>query len=200
MAMLEAACEQYSRRTGGRADLAQVVLSSVQYCWSTEPTEKRAARKRREGATQVVYVKCAECGEGAVRTTDGLVAVPREVIAEAEKEATCVDAIEDIPRGNHEGSTPDRPEVPPEQRDSPADEGLRELVLLRDGNRCTVPGCGSQIACQAHHITWRRHGGKTHLDNMMTVCAIHHAAIHQGILVLKGSVSRGVEFLRRAVG
>jgi hypothetical protein len=200
MAMLEAACEQYSKTTGARADLAQVVLSSVRYCWSTESAEVRPKRKRREGATQVVYVKCSECGEGAVRTADGFVAVPKEVIAEVEKEARRVDASEDFPRGNERESAPDRPEVPPQQRDSPADDRLRELVLLRDGYRCTVPGCGSQIACQAHHITWRRHGGKTKLDNMTTVCAVHHAAIHQGILILKGSVSGGVEFKRRAVG
>ena len=32
--------------------------------------------------------------------------------------------------------------------------------------------------CKLHHIIWWRHGGRTDLDNLIPVCAQHHANIH----------------------
>ncbi len=46
---------------------------------------------------------------------------------------------------------------------------------------CVVPGCTLPPGrCQAHHITWWRHGGATDLDNLVLLCTRHHTAVHTG--------------------
>ena len=32
--------------------------------------------------------------------------------------------------------------------------------------------------CKLHHIIWWRNGGRTDLDNLLPVCSLHHANIH----------------------
>jgi hypothetical protein len=42
----------------------------------------------------------------------------------------------------------------------------RKALVARDRG-CVVPGCAAPIAaCDAHHITWWRHGGHTDLANL----------------------------------
>jgi hypothetical protein len=36
-------------------------------------------------------------------------------------------------------------------------------------------------ACDAHHVSWWRHGGGTDLDNLALACGHHHTAIHTRI-------------------
>ncbi len=44
---------------------------------------------------------------------------------------------------------------------------------------CAIAGCTiSYDRCKLHHIIWWRHGGRTDLDNLLPVCAGHHANIH----------------------
>ncbi len=44
---------------------------------------------------------------------------------------------------------------------------------------CSIPGCSTSYdRCKLHHIRWWRHGGRTDLDNLVPVCAVHHAKIH----------------------
>ncbi|BAN00970.1 HNH endonuclease signature motif containing protein [Ilumatobacter coccineus] len=44
---------------------------------------------------------------------------------------------------------------------------------------CAIPGCAVRYdRCKLHHIVWWRHGGRTDLDNLLPVCAAHHAKIH----------------------
>ncbi len=44
---------------------------------------------------------------------------------------------------------------------------------------CAIPGCSTAYdRCKLHHLIWWRHGGRTDLDNLLPVCAIHHAKIH----------------------
>ncbi len=54
----------------------------------------------------------------------------------------------------------------------------RRAVLARDRG-CQAPGCTIIAAwCQIHHLkAWKR-GGNTDIDNLITLCAHHHAAIH----------------------
>jgi hypothetical protein len=52
----------------------------------------------------------------------------------------------------------------------------RDYVIARD-QRCI--GCGAPASrCQIHHIHWRRHGGKTLVDNLTLVCWGCHHSIH----------------------
>ncbi len=61
-----------------------------------------------------------------------------------------------------------------------ATRGQLRALAARDRG-CIVPGCTLSLdRCQAHHITWWRHGGATDLDNLALLCESHHAAVHTG--------------------
>jgi hypothetical protein len=57
----------------------------------------------------------------------------------------------------------------------------RLALAERDGG-CAHPGCRRPIAhTQAHHIRWwKRHGGRTDLDNGVLLCSFHHHVLHDG--------------------
>ncbi|BAN02213.1 HNH endonuclease signature motif containing protein [Ilumatobacter coccineus] len=53
----------------------------------------------------------------------------------------------------------------------------RALRALYSG--CAIPGCATSYdRCKLHHIVWWRNGGRTDLDNLLPVCAVHHTKIH----------------------
>jgi hypothetical protein len=44
---------------------------------------------------------------------------------------------------------------------------------------CAIPGCTvAYDRCKLHHIIWWRNMGRTDLDNLLPVCSVHHAKIH----------------------
>ncbi|BAN00735.1 HNH endonuclease signature motif containing protein [Ilumatobacter coccineus] len=44
---------------------------------------------------------------------------------------------------------------------------------------CAIPGCTTNYdRCKLHHVVWWRNGGRTDLDNLLPVCAVHHTKIH----------------------
>ncbi len=54
----------------------------------------------------------------------------------------------------------------------------RALRALYSG--CAIPGCSVRYdRCKLHHIIWWRNGGCTDVDNLLPLCARHHANIHQ---------------------
>jgi 5-methylcytosine-specific restriction endonuclease McrA len=55
-------------------------------------------------------------------------------------------------------------------------QDLQHRVLKRDGWRCQV--CGSRTELQVHHIQSRALLGADVEDNLFTVCAACHRAIH----------------------
>lgn len=56
---------------------------------------------------------------------------------------------------------------------------LRRQLLARDGNRCTFPGCEMRRFLRLHHMHWWEFGGKTNVDNLITVCHTHHKLVHE---------------------
>ena len=57
-----------------------------------------------------------------------------------------------------------------------ADDNQWRALIARDGG-CI--GCSAHPSrCEAHHITWRRNGGATDIDNLVLVCTHHHHLIH----------------------
>src|SRR5262249_17162400 len=54
---------------------------------------------------------------------------------------------------------------------------LRREVLARDGWRCQQ--CGSTASLHVHHRLFRSHGGEDGMDNLITICAHCHDAIHR---------------------
>ncbi|HWO18783.1 MAG TPA: hypothetical protein VNO30_08400 [Kofleriaceae bacterium] len=70
----------------------------------------------------------------------------------------------------------------------------REQVLARDGHCCTVPGCRRNIGLDLHHISYQSHGGSHSLTNLLTICDLHHQAVHFGKLVIRGTAPDHVTF------
>jgi hypothetical protein len=61
------------------------------------------------------------------------------------------------------------------------------FVFVRDGFRCTVPGCSSYRELQAHHIWWRSAGGGDEERNLVTLCAFHHLrGVHARTICVTG--------------
>jgi hypothetical protein len=54
---------------------------------------------------------------------------------------------------------------------------LRQLRYRDRG--CRFPGCGTRAFTQAHHILWRRHGGRHELANLVLICSFHHKLVHE---------------------
>ena len=63
---------------------------------------------------------------------------------------------------------------------------VRRFVLLRDRKRCTVPGCRAARHIDVHHIQPRHLGGGHEAENLTSLCAGHHRALHDGRLKLTG--------------
>ena len=60
---------------------------------------------------------------------------------------------------------------------------LRRAVRDRDRCRCRFPGCESRRV-DLHHIQYWSNGGKTSLDNLLSLCRYHHMLIHdRGYLI-----------------
>ena len=55
----------------------------------------------------------------------------------------------------------------------------RLIVLKRDGNKCQAIGCiRSGVGLHAHHKIARCDGGNHRLENLVTLCDVHHAIVH----------------------
>jgi hypothetical protein len=73
------------------------------------------------------------------------------------------------------------------QQDIPP--ALRRAVLRRDERRCRVAGCRNATFLDLHHIRPRSEGGRHSADNLVTLCAAHHRALHRGELRSAGHAS-----------
>ena len=63
----------------------------------------------------------------------------------------------------------------------------RKVVFARDQHRCRVPGCRSARNLEVHHIVHREDGGSREPSNLVLVCSGHHAAHHNGTLIIRGT-------------
>jgi 5-methylcytosine-specific restriction endonuclease McrA len=68
------------------------------------------------------------------------------------------------------------PRLPRLQLDGVSYESLRQQVLRRDCWRCQL--CGAMSNLEVHHKLFRSHSGADSEENLITVCAACHAAIH----------------------
>jgi len=73
------------------------------------------------------------------------------------------------------GATPKRPRL---RLDPELYEELRNQVLRRDGWRCQA--CGTMSNLEVHHRQFRSHSGDDSEQNLITICAVCHAEIHEG--------------------
>ncbi len=63
---------------------------------------------------------------------------------------------------------------------------LRHVVVDRD-RCCRFPGCGRTVNLDVHHLIHWADGGPTDLDNLVTLCSLHHRLHHQGHFTIRGN-------------
>src|SRR5262245_54961734 len=135
-------------------------------------------------AHQIAYQQCPDCRRvtqhGAGREIDSA----PEVVDRASCDA------------RHLGSL-DAPV--PERATTTVTPRVREQVFARDHHRCTAPGCRSARNLEVHHIVEQARGGTHELSNLCLLCSGHHAALHAGLLTIRGRAPYELE-LRWAYG
>jgi hypothetical protein len=122
-------------------------------------------------AHQIAYQKCPDCR----RTTQNGAGRQVDIAPEAFERASC-DA-KDI--GSLDVAVPQRATTAVTPR-------IREQVFARDHHRCIAPGCRSARNLEIHHIIEQASGGTHELSNLCLLCSGHHAALHAGLLTIRG--------------
>jgi hypothetical protein len=70
----------------------------------------------------------------------------------------------------------------------------RREVRRRDRN-CRFPGCTNSMYTNVHHIVHWADGGKTDLDNLVTLCNFHHHRLHEQGWQMSGDPNGELKFL-----
>jgi Domain of unknown function (DUF222)/HNH endonuclease len=72
---------------------------------------------------------------------------------------------------------------------------LRRAARERDTCRCRFPGCESRRV-DLHHIRYWSHGGRTSLDNRVSLCKYHHMLVHDRGYLMAAKPGGGFAFYR----
>ncbi len=56
---------------------------------------------------------------------------------------------------------------------------IRRALRSRDGG-CRFPGCTNRRFVDGHHVQHWADGGETSLENLVTLCRLHHRLVHEG--------------------
>jgi hypothetical protein len=173
------------------------VRSSTMAQWVSEKTRRSDARgerlddetvlldllhPREDGDLppyQVAITTCRECGKHHQLAAGTEIEVPASTAACARCDA--------IDLGDLEAETPPRIVKTVTKR-------MKQQVKARDRFTCCVPGCRSQQHLDLHHILFQLLGGKHISSNLITICAGHHRALHEGKLVVTGKAPHHLTF------
>jgi hypothetical protein len=128
---------------------------------------------------QIAYQQCPDCK----RATQSGAGRQIDINEEAFERAAC-DARS---LGSLDAEAPERATATVTPR-------VREQVFARDHHRCTVPGCRSARNLEVHHIVEQARGGGHELRNLTLLCSGHHAALHAGLLTMRGEAPYGIAF------
>lgn len=132
---------------------------------------------------QVALQVCEKCRAARIQARGATVGVEQDVVEAAACDAQTVDVP--VEAGTHVGPLRAVQSIPP---------SVRRLVHHRDEGRCRVPGCRHAVFVDVHHIDPKTEGGTHDPENLVTLCAAHHRAIHRGALGVSGRCSTGLEF------
>jgi hypothetical protein len=72
---------------------------------------------------------------------------------------------------------------------------IRRAARERDGCRCRFPGCESRRV-DLHHIQHWVNGGRTDLDNLISLCPWHHKLVHDRGYLIAAPPGGGFAFYR----
>lgn len=138
-----------------------------------------AARDAGQASYQIGLIVCERCQTATQRAGGDDVVVDAATVERAECDAQHL--------GRVDVATPGRATqtVPPK---------TRRAVSRRHGDRCAVPGCRHAAFVDIHHVDRRADGGDHDPERLVTLCGAHHAAVHEGTLVVRGTYSTGFRF------
>jgi hypothetical protein len=169
---------------GQRLSDDELIQSVFRRAYGERPSEGAQANENAGSPAYKIAVKqCPDCHR-AWQSTGGRDIEVDPVVAEC---AAC-DAVD---LGSLDAEAPERSTQTVTPR-------KREQVLARDGYGCVVPGCRRNIGLDVHHVQYQHHGGGHELRNLVTICDLHHRAVHFGKLIICGTAPGGLafEFLR----
>ncbi|MGH9750063.1 MAG: HNH endonuclease signature motif containing protein [Candidatus Polarisedimenticolia bacterium] len=68
-----------------------------------------------------------------------------------------------------------------------------DAIYIRDGWRCTAPGCTSRRNLEDHHLRYRSRGGDDAPENRACLCRFHHqCGEHGGLASCRGTAPLGI--------
>lgn len=120
---------------------------------------------------QLSISTCGTCAKSFLRTAGREVVVPPSMLDTARCDARFIGDLE--------------AELPPRALASVSPR-MREQVLARDRNACTVPGCRSKRFLHIHHIEFQSLGGRHVMSNLTALCSSHHTHLHEAVLEVRG--------------
>jgi hypothetical protein len=134
----------------------------------TATTQVVAARTR---SYQLSISTCRSCAKSYLLAAGREVEVPRSLLEAARCDSRFIGDLEaDIPPRALSSVTP----------------RMREQVLARDRNECSVPGCRAKRFLDVHHVKPASLGGKHASWNLTTLCFGHHQLLHDDKLTVSG--------------
>jgi hypothetical protein len=142
---------------------------------------------------QVKLDVCENCRRGWQEGRGQTVEVPPEVVEMAECDGQQIGVIPSRV-DTHVAHAPTEPSTKPARATQSIPPSVRRKVLRRDRGCCVVPGCTHGSFLDVHHIKPREEGGGHDADQLVTLCGAHHAAVHQGRIVIEGRASERLEF------
>jgi hypothetical protein len=130
--------------------------------------------ERTSAPYQIAVTVCEQCAGGWMTSGGRKYALSRADVERAGCDAQRI--------GSLDSDTPGRAT----QDVSPS---TRRKVKRRDGGRCRIPGCRSTRCLELHHIVARTSGGSHDAENLILLCDACHAALHRGLISIRGTSS-----------
>ena len=130
-------------------------------------------------AHQIAYQQCPDCRRATQNGAGREIDIEPEVFERAACDARNLGALD---------------AASPERATTTVTPRIREQVFARDKHRCKVPGCRSARNLEVHHIIEQSKGGTHELSNLCLLCSGHHAALHEGLLTIRGRAPYDIQF------
>jgi hypothetical protein len=165
---------RYTDERGDRLSDDEVVLAMCR-----ERPEDEGEVTKAAASYQLSISTCRSCEKSSLLAAGREVAVPSSLLATVRCDARFI--------GDLEADTPPRAL-------SSVTPRMKEQVLARDRNMCTVPGCRAKRFLDVHHIKFESLGGQHVAWNLTTLCFGHHNQLHDGKLEVVGRAPRELEW------
>jgi hypothetical protein len=186
-ATVEEALAKLQRQAGGHVDQAEALLLMARQVLGGPADEGRSSY-------QIAVSLCPSCGSGFQQARGELVALGPAALEMAECDAQYIGDVDAPAQGNtHVGAgVASKTSKPRAAQNIPP--SIRRTVVRRAGHCCQVPGCRHAGFLDIHHRTLRSEGGQHDPNELLLACGAHHAALHDGRLLLDGDAATGWSF------